>query len=196
MDTFDGDYVMTDDVWEELVWVWGRTDAPKGCKVEIVDGIVIVTPLSAISHHVIAETLTRHVYGVIPRDRGVYQRLALAVPTRLGLYMPDLAVVREEELRTSGDTLVPAGSAELVVEITSKATAHNDRVLKAVGYAAAGVPLYLLIDGWAPGGPVITLYGEPHGCAYRILSACAFGDPMALPQPFGLTLDTGGFPAP
>ncbi|MGW0473898.1 Uma2 family endonuclease [Streptomyces coeruleorubidus] len=35
MSVLDGDYILTDNVWDELVWVWDQTDAPKGCKVEI-----------------------------------------------------------------------------------------------------------------------------------------------------------------
>jgi len=58
----------------------------------------------------------------------------------------------------------------------------------------AGIPLYLLVDRWAPGGPTATLYGEPKGDVYTVLSAVEFGDPIKLPEPFGLTLDTGEFP--
>ncbi|MCZ9336158.1 Uma2 family endonuclease, partial [Streptomyces sp. TRM76130] len=51
-----------------------------------------------------------------------------------------------------------------------------------------------LVDRWAPGGPTVTLYGEPRGDVYRTLHAGKFGDPVELPGPFGLTLDTGEFP--
>lgn len=80
------------------------------------------------------------------------------------------------------------------MEITSKSNASNDRIKKAAGYAQAGVPLYLLIDNWAPGGPTITLFGEPTGDVYRVLRAGKFGDQIELPEPFDLSLDTGEFP--
>ncbi|GAA2395735.1 hypothetical protein GCM10010420_21590 [Streptomyces glaucosporus] len=47
------------------------------------------------------------------------------------------------------------------VEITSPSNARHDRISEAAGYARAGVPLYLMVDRWAPGGPTVTLYGEP-----------------------------------
>jgi len=116
------------------------------------------------------------------------------VPSRDGLYMPDLAVAPREALRVEKRNYVPAAAAELVVEITSKSNASNDRIKKAAGYAQAGVPLYLLIDSWAPGGPTITLYGEPQGDVYRVLRAGKFGDEFMLPEPFNLELDTSEFP--
>ncbi|MEV7319051.1 Uma2 family endonuclease [Streptomyces sp. NPDC093970] len=193
MSAIDADYIAADDEWDELVWVWQRTDVPKGCKVEIIDGLITVIPLSANAHHGIAERVQRRLYEVIPEDWGVYQRLGMAVPSRLRLYMPDIVVVPERAL--AGDAgFVPADRAELVVEITSRPTAFNDRTHKAAGCAAAGIPLYLLIDGWAPGGPAITLFGEPADGVYRILRAVGFGDPVKLPEPFGLTIDTAEFP--
>lgn len=98
-------------------------------------------------------------------------------------------------LRAEAGNYIPAAAAELIVEITSKSNATNERIKKAAGYAQAGVPLYLLIDGCAPGGPTITLYGEPKDNVFRVLRACKFGDAIDLPQPFGFTLDTGEFPA-
>lgn len=193
MDVIDGDYIMADNEWDELVWVWQQTDVPKGCKVEIIEGLITVTPYSECAHHAIAECVQRRLYDVIPREWGIYQRLATAVPPRLELYVPDLAVVPEEELR-KGDHFVRAAAAELVVEVTSKATAHNDRKTKAAGYAEAEVPLYLLVDPVAPDGPTITLYGEPHGDVYRVLREGKFGDQIELPEPFDLSLDTSEFP--
>lgn len=195
MDVIDGDYIAADSEWDELVWVWGQTDVPKGCKAEIIAGLITVTPYSAQAHHGTVEPVQRCLYEVIPEGWGVYQRLALAVPSRFGLYVPDLAVVPQEALRGE-DTLVPAGEAHLVVEVTSKTTADNDRTHKAKGYAEAGVPLYLLIDAPAPGGPTVRLYGEPKGDVYRLLSAGPFGSRFVLPQPFGLALDTSEFRGP
>ncbi|SER38013.1 Endonuclease, Uma2 family (restriction endonuclease fold) [Streptomyces sp. yr375] len=183
------------DEWDEAVWVWRHTVVPKGCRAEIIDGLVSVTPVSAGTGHAIAERVTRCLYEVIPDTWGVYQWLATAVPSRLGLYVPDLVVLpRAPGTGANADDHVPAAAARLVVEITSKATAHNDRVTKPAGYAQAGVPLYLLIDGLAPEAPRITLYESPEGPAYRDSTTHAFGDPVHLPAPFTVTLDTTGFP--
>jgi hypothetical protein len=80
MREFEGDYILADNVWDETVWVWRRTGAPKGCKVEIVEGLITVTPLSSVAHNGVAERVQRRLYDVIPEDWGVYRRLPLAVP--------------------------------------------------------------------------------------------------------------------
>ncbi len=54
--------------------------------------------------------------------------------------------------------------------------------------------LCLLVDRWAPRGPTATLYWEPKGEVYRVLSAVKFGDPLKLPDPFDVTIDTSEFP--
>ncbi|GHH86474.1 Uma2 family endonuclease [Streptomyces capitiformicae] len=182
--------------WDDLVRIWQETDAPEGCKVEIIEGIVTVAPPPSIAHNDIADRVQRRLYPEIPEDWGIYQTLGTAVPSRAGLYIPDLAVAPRDALYAEGDgNYIPAAAAELVVEITSKSNASNDRIKKAAGYAQAGVPLYLLIDGWAPGGPTVTLYGEPKGDVYRVLRAGKFGDAIELPEPFAFTLDTSVFPA-
>ncbi|MFF9213663.1 MULTISPECIES: Uma2 family endonuclease [unclassified Streptomyces] len=180
--------------WDGLVRIWEETDAPEGCKVEIIEGIVTVAPPPSNDHNDIADLVQRSLYEVIPKSWGIYQTLATAVPSRDGLYIPDIAVAPREVLRAQKSHYIAAAAAELVVEITSKSNASNDRIKKAAGYAQAGVPLYLLIDHWAPGGPTITLYGEPHGDVYRVLRAGKFGVTISLPKPFDLDLDTSEFP--
>ncbi|MEU8528308.1 Uma2 family endonuclease [Streptomyces sp. NPDC048629] len=182
-----------DESWAELLGVWQQVDAPKNCKVEIIDGIITVAPPVPLWHHMIADTVHRPLYGVVPEDWGVYQRQAVTTPARRGLFVPDLLVVGKTSVRGC-DYWLPADDAELVVEITSDATAHHDRFAKPPGYAVAGVPLYLLIDSVAPGGSTVTLYGEPKGDVYRVLRAVPFGKEIHIPAPFDLTLDTGEFP--
>ncbi|MFI6371977.1 Uma2 family endonuclease [Streptomyces sp. NPDC050546] len=96
-----------------------------------------MAPHSAISHHRIADRVQRSLSTVVPEHWLVFQWLGMAVPARLGLYVPDLAVV--PEMPTEGhDDFLPAAAAQLVVEITSAATARYDRTTKAAGYAEAG----------------------------------------------------------
>ncbi|MEU2441397.1 Uma2 family endonuclease [Streptomyces rubradiris] len=179
--------------WDDLVRFWEEMEWPEGSKVEIIEGIVTVSPSPAPRHNVIAEQIQRRIYPTIPDDLGIYQTVAIAVPSRLGMLIPDLLVVPVQACREA-DSHVPAALAELVVEVTSKSNARHDRVSKPAAYATAGIPLYLLVDRWAPGGPTATLYGEPKGEVYRVLSAVKFGDPIKLPEPFGITIDTGEFP--
>ncbi|MGI5470531.1 Uma2 family endonuclease [Streptomyces sp. CA-132043] len=181
--------------WDDLVRAWEQADVPEGWKVEIIEGIVTVSPPPGSNHNFIAEKIHRRLYSVLPEDWGVYQTLGTGIPMRRGCYIPDLAVVPDDDvLGASPDRYVPASSAKLIVEVTSQSNASNDRIAKAAGYARAGVPLYLLVDRWAPAGPAITLYGEPSDDVYRVLWSGKFGDQVELPAPFEVTLDTGIFP--
>ncbi|ANP49058.1 Uma2 family endonuclease [Streptomyces griseochromogenes] len=182
-----------DQNWDDLVRYWEEMEWPEGSKVEIIEGIITVSPSPAFRHNVIAERIQRRLYSVTPDDWGIFQTLSIAVPSRLGMLIPDLLVTPVQE-RPETDSYIPAALAELVVEVTSKSNARHDRVSKPAAYATAGIPLYLLVDPWAPGGPTATLYGEPKGEGYRTLSAVKFGDPIKLPEPFDVTIDTGEFP--
>ncbi|WP_333743438.1 Uma2 family endonuclease [Streptomyces ardesiacus] len=182
-----------DQNWDDLVRFWEEMDWPEGSKVGIIEGIITVSPAPGLPHNVIAARIQRRLYPVIPEDREIFQTLAIAVPSRLGMLFPDLVVTRLPD-RTESDTHIPAALAELVVEVTSKSNARHDRISKPAAYATAGIPLHLLVDRWAPGGPTATLYGEPKGDVYRVLGAAKFGDPLTLPAPFDLTIDTSEFP--
>ncbi|MFF3393636.1 Uma2 family endonuclease [Streptomyces sp. NPDC002669] len=179
--------------WDDLVRIWEETDAPEGCKVEIIEGIVTVSPPPSKDHNTTAELLQRKLYSVIPEDWGIYQTLGVSVPGRAGLYIPDLVVV-PRVMATGPGNRIPAEEARLVVEITSKANANHDRIGKVRGCAKAGVGLFLLLDPWHSGRPTATLYGEPDGGTYRVLDTVECGEKLTLPEPFGLVLDTGVFP--
>ncbi|SOE11600.1 Putative restriction endonuclease [Streptomyces sp. 2323.1] len=182
-------------VWEALVRIWEDTEAPEGCMVEIIDGVITVAPPRDTLQNVIVCTLQRPLYSVMPDDWGAYQKLGLALPARRGIYVPHLVVAPEAALSVAG-YVTPAAAAELVVEITSVTNAVHARTQKRAGYACAGVPLYLLVDKWAPGGPILTLYGEPEGETYRRRSTMKFGEPAHLPDPFGVTIGTDDFLSP
>lgn len=178
---------------DDLVRIWEETDAPEGCKVEIIEGIVTVSPPPSKDHNTTAALLQRRLYSVIPEDWGIYQRLGVSIPGRAGLYIPDLVVV-PRTIATGPGNRIPAGEARLVVEIASQANANHDRIGKVHGHAKAGVELFLLLDPWHSGRPTATLYGEPADGTYRVLDTVEYGGKLTLPEPFGLDLDTGIFP--
>ncbi|MEV7088843.1 Uma2 family endonuclease [Streptomyces sp. NPDC093085] len=179
--------------WDDLVHLWKETDVPEGCKVEIIEGIVTVSPSPSWDHNSTADSVQRLLYTVIPSNWRIFQTQEAAVPGRKGLYIPDLLVAAEEDRPAPGD-LFPASDAKLVVEITSRANGNHDRIAKLHGYAQAGVPLYLLLDPWHFGRPSATLYGEPEGATYRTLAAVEYGDKFTLPAPFDLVIDTSELP--
>ena len=65
------------------------------------------------------------------------------------MLIPDLVVAPVPD-HPEAESHIPAALAELVVEVTSKSNARHDRVSKPAAHASAGIPLYLLVDCWAP----------------------------------------------
>ncbi|MFE3743454.1 Uma2 family endonuclease [Streptomyces sp. NPDC059134] len=179
--------------WADLVRIREQADAPEGYKVEIIEGVVTVSPPPSWDHNSTADSVQRLLYAVIPSDWRIFQTQEAAVPGRKGLYIPDLMVAAEEDRPVPGD-LFPVSRAKLVVEITSRGNANHDRIAKAHGYAQAGVPLYLLLDPWVSDSPTATLYGEPEGGTYRTLQAVEYGGKLTLPAPFDLVVDTSELP--
>ena len=127
-----------DQNWDDLVRFWEEMEWPEGSKVEIIEGIITVSPAPAYRHNVIAERIQRRLYSVIPEDWEIFQTLAIAVPSRLGMLIPDIVVAPVPDDAES-DTHIPAALAELVVEVTSKSNARHDRISKPAAYATAGI---------------------------------------------------------
>ncbi|MEU6391482.1 Uma2 family endonuclease [Streptomyces sp. NPDC046939] len=162
---------------------------------EVTGGVVTVAPSAAPPHHFIAGDLHKALHRAVPAEWGIHQWLPLAVPSHGGMYLPDVLVVPGKGPRIGGSR-APAAHAELAVEITSRSDARHERVIKRDAYAAAGIPLYLLVDRFAPGGPTVTLYGEPRDGAYSVLAETAFGAAVELPAPFEVTISTDDWPTP
>jgi Uma2 family endonuclease len=177
-----------------LLDVWRDLNLPADWRAEIVrDGTITVTPPVTLPHDVIADIVNRALVLGTTADWGIFQTLGLVRPDSEKVYLPDLVVVREDDLPQGDATLVPAKRATLVVEITSKDDADDDRTFKRRGYAAVSIPLYLMIDRWAKPGPSVTLFSEPADGDYQRRLQVPFGDTVELPEPFAI--ETTEFPA-
>lgn len=77
----------------------------------------------------------------------------------------------------------------MTVEVTSRDADTNrpDRVEKPDGYAAAGIPVYLLVDREACS---VTVFTEPEKGTYRSATTRPFGAVVELAEPVGFALDT------
>ncbi|GCD98869.1 hypothetical protein EHYA_06580 [Embleya hyalina] len=106
------------------------------------------------------------------------------------LCVPDLVVMAREDVATP----TPAHRILLVAEITSPSNASTHRIDKSRAYAHGPIPLYLLVDRWDKDGPAATLYSEPDGKVYQRVQRVDFGGAVVIPDPFGIELDTSGFP--
>lgn len=77
----------------------------------------------------------------------------------------------------------------MAVEITSydSDTNQRDRIDKPDGYAAAGIPVYLLIDR---DDCSVVVFNQPEKGRYRHQEKLPFGARVKLPEPVDITLDT------
>jgi Uma2 family endonuclease len=161
--------------------------APKGWRVELIEGEIHVTPPANGEHEEIVSEVTDQVV-----QRRKEQRIRSY--TGIGLFLPGASVSGKVE---PDIVLAPKGSFDdqaeyhdpsavlLVVDV-----AGNDRVKKIRGYARAGIPVYLLIDRESEQAVVCT---EPSGEDYGAKAAYKLGEVVPLPDPLGFDLDTGRF---
>jgi Uma2 family endonuclease len=89
--------------------------------------------------------------------------------------------------------VLPPDDLILVCEITSPSTRHRDLDQKLSSYAAAGIPIYLLVDN-LDGDGYVTVFSMPDGNqAYKTQATVRFGEPLRLPEPIDFEIDTGRF---
>lgn len=159
-------------------------DIPHGYRTELIDGEIIVTPPAQADH----EGDIGSVLHQIVKKSKTELRVAggLGVITPRNDCVPDLTVGPRELFRGADYWVDPTG-VELVVEVTSPSSELRDRETKRHAYAAAGIPLYLLVDR---SRKTVVLYSEPDGSDYRVTRTASFGEGLPLPQPFDFELDT------
>lgn len=177
----------------QLKTFWEELDISHGWRAEILEGTVVVTPPPANIHNTVAALLNEQLVLAKPTGCAVHQTQAIELASTGDLYIPDLLVYPHEKTPADGYT-VPAEHALLVVEITSPSNADHDRNRKLWGYAHGLVPLYLLIDPHASDGPHVALFSKPDKGIYLSMTRVPYGDPITLPEPFELKIDTGLFP--
>lgn len=196
-----GDHAMTAapaleaPTWHELLAARRDVQLPgKGWRVEIIEGVIVMTPPPGKPHNKVNSRVIKALAKVVPDDWELATTLGVEIPAAGESYEPDLAVVPVKVLDAGlpGD-LVVADQLLLAVEITSWSNAKTDRETKLRGYALGGVPLYLLIDRFRAGGPAVLLYSHPESGRYQESCRVPFGKTMELPDPFNVTLDTSEF---
>ncbi|MFC5665539.1 Uma2 family endonuclease [Kitasatospora misakiensis] len=159
-------------------------DTPPGFKAELIEGEITVTPPPDGAHETAFSLLARQFYRKAAIDLDLSPNKGLITPK--GRYIPDGTVSPVEHF-IDADSWAPATGVLLVFEVTST-NPHKDRGPKRHGYAAAGIPCYLLVDR---SEGTVTLFTTPEGEDYTVHIQVAFGKPLDLPAPFSFTLDTG-----
>ncbi|MES4905994.1 MULTISPECIES: Uma2 family endonuclease [unclassified Streptomyces] len=109
---------------------------------------------------------------------------------RKGRARPDGVLAPDGRFAGDGEWSDPDGVL-MTVEVTSHDgdTDRRDRIEKPAGYAAAGIPVYLLVDRDAC-EVIVHTNPDPESGRYRDIHQAGFGEQVTLPEPVGITLDT------
>jgi Uma2 family endonuclease len=164
-------------------------EAPPGHKVEVIGGTLVVGPSPPAHQQLVHASVRAQLDRLLPTHLTVTSSVTLDMRATTERYVPDLAAMKGSAL-DSGGGLLDTDQAELVAEIVSPSNSGHDRVTKVRGYAASGVPIYLLVD---PLDASVTLFYEPAGGAYQQVHRVPFGASIELPAPYSGKIDTSAF---
>ncbi|MEU7132764.1 Uma2 family endonuclease [Streptomyces sp. NPDC046261] len=180
--TADRPLILVED-FEELARV-----APETVRLELISGKIEVKPVPDGNHGQIFMWLLKRCMQQRP-ELSLFPEQGLKVEAyRKGRARPDGALALDEYFLGQGEWANPDGVL-MTVEITSNDpdTDRRDRHEKRDGYAAAEIPVYLLVDREAC---KLVVYSEPDCGKYCKRVSWRFGDVVELPAPVGITLRT------
>ena len=177
-----GEFADLERIWYEMEW-------PPGSRVELIDGELVVSPTGSVSHSgAVSELIYQLVDLARRRDWVMHTFLTARIPPTRERLIPDLMIAPNDSPPFSEWELLAPGVL-LAAEVVSPSSRRRDRELKPRAYAQGGIPLYLLIDRFAK-PPTVTLFSEPGDDGYAKRQVAAAGEPLKLPKPFGIALDT------
>lgn len=164
--------------------------APETVTLEFINGRLEVKRVADGDHGTIIMWLIRQCMQARP-DLDLDPTQGLKVGEyRKGRARPDGALAPIAYFAGPGEWTDPDGVL-MTVEVTSYDgdTNRRDRQEKPAAYAAAGIPVYLLIDRDIC-AVVVYSNPDPQRGRYRALIEAPFGEQVTLPDPVGITLDT------
>ncbi|MBM7058765.1 Uma2 family endonuclease [Streptomyces durocortorensis] len=162
--------------------------APETVTLELINGKLEVKPVPDGDHDEIIMWVAMQCMQQQPELR-LYRERGLRIGGyRNGRVRPDGTLARAGRFAGDGEWSSP-DRVLMTVEVTSHDhdTDHRDRTEKRDGYAAAGIPVYLLIDR---DHDALVVYSEPEKGRYRQRTTYEYGKAAALPHPVDITLDT------
>ncbi|MFJ8546390.1 Uma2 family endonuclease [Streptomyces sp. NPDC093586] len=162
--------------------------APELVRLEFIRGKVVVKPMPDGNHSEIVAWLQRLCMQHRPDLWLHAERGLMTEGYRKGRARADGVLVPRGAFKGHGEWSAPDG-ALMAVEVTSwdSDAAQRDRVDKPDGYAAAGIPVYLLIDR---DNCSVVVFDQPDNGHYQHEEKLPFGATVQLPAPVDITLDT------
>ncbi|SDC93740.1 Uma2 family endonuclease [Streptomyces prasinopilosus] len=180
-----GDELTLDTMFEWLE----KLPIPEGYKTEIVGGHIFMTPQRR-THWDIILDIVEQLRARYPRNR-LTSDVRIDCPGHLNGFAPDVAALAEGA-REDAHGRWRHEDVEFVAEVISRNTAGNDYGPKKDAYAAAGVPVYLIVDPYTGEWHLHTL---PKDGTYHGAVTFGFGEEVDLTgTAVGLVLRTGDFP--
>ncbi|MDT0466936.1 Uma2 family endonuclease [Streptomyces gibsoniae] len=180
---------------QQMIEFFGTLDVPEGAGAELLRGDIVMTRSPDLVHN-------RTVEGVqegVPRDRWHRLQCQYVEMHREASEPVHLLVVLERSAGPHSGRLLPVEAVTMLVEVVSRAGAHRDYVTKRSIHAAAGVPVYLIVDPAAARCLVLTQpCGRAEHADYRSQRGRGYGEILLLPES-DTAVDTGAFraiPAP
>ncbi|WP_149179293.1 Uma2 family endonuclease [Streptomyces sp. TRM49041] len=166
-----------------------KMPVPGGIKTEIVGGHIFMTPQRA-NHWDTILGIVEQLRTKYPRKR-VLSDVRIDYPGHLNGFATDVTLVAEGA-SPSDKGAYAYQDVVFVAEVISRSTGLNDYGPKKDAYAAAGVPVYLIVDPYT--GKCVA-HTTPKDGEYTHEVRSVFGDPIDLTDtPVGLTLTTDEFP--
>ncbi|MFD7405114.1 Uma2 family endonuclease [Streptomyces sp. NPDC059866] len=174
----------------DMMFEWlERMPVPEGYKVEIVGGNIFMSPQRD-THWEIIAAIYDQLRTKYPRQR-VKSGVRIDYPGHLNGFASDVTLMTEGAEKQSNG-LWRHEDVEFVAEVISKKTAANDYGPKKDAYAAAEVPVHLIVDPYTGRWH---LYTQPKDGEYRGELSFDFGDGIDLTGTVvGLVLKTDEFP--
>jgi Uma2 family endonuclease len=173
----------------DLERIWYEMDWPPGSRVELINGELVVSPTGSVSHSgAISALIFQLVDLARERDWVMQTFLTAHIPPTKERLIPDLMIAPKGSPPFSEWELLAPGVL-LAAEVVSPSSRRRDRDVKPRAYAQGEIPLYLLIDRFAK-PPTVTLYSQPGADGYGKRHVAGAGEPLRLPKPFGIALDT------
>lgn len=156
--------------------------------IEIVDGMVVVSPSASKRHNRLARLLANALDAAAGSDWNADTDFDVRLQdVPLNNRRPDVTVYRAETIDVSPTR---PEHVLLVVEVVSPGSETTDRIVKADQYARAGIQFYWRVEQAATGAPLVYTYLlDPATGRYR--DSEIFTGVVRLAVPFSVEVDLG-----
>jgi len=125
-----------------------------GCRYELDDGVLVVSPAPVTIHQRVLHRLQVLLDAACPPEFELLPGPGV-VMSEIQYRIPDLVVVRADTVGVADKNVTRP--PELIIEIASPSTAHYDRGRKKIVYAEFGIPGYWIVVP-DPDQPSLTAY--------------------------------------